>query len=280
MTGPLTLLARLMQAIQRGALVEPDRGPVAPDPAPERPGDFRPARAVARWLGPVMAILLPSAVAALLVAFRGPLASTSSLVMVVPVVVVSVLAGARAGVVAAVVGAFAFGVLLTEPYYRLRIADPDDIAEAVALLAIGVLVGVVSDRARRDRSISTARGREVRAVARFLDEVAAAGTTEAIVIAAERAISTLLSARHCDWRAGYHGTVGGVLGADGGLTSGTSPRSDTRARALPTVVEIPVGGAAVELGRFVVRTDERAVVSVEERRAAAGVAAVVGAFLR
>lgn len=270
-------LARTMQRIQRGAWLEPEHGPHAKVHAPDRPGAATPSGLPA-WAA-VSAVVVPVVVAALLVAVRGSVGGAASLVMVLPVLAVSALAGVRAGVIAALVGATAFAVLLTEPYYRFTIAERDDVVETVVLLAVGLVVGALSDRSRRDRTITGARGREVDAVTGFLHDVSTSRGFESVAAAAERAITTLLSARACEWRAGYHGTVGAVLRADGTLSSGTSaPSVGAGHEVLPAVVEIPVVGGAVELGRFVVRTDPGAAVSIEERRAAVGIAAVVSTF--
>lgn len=271
-------VARVMQRIQRGAWLEPDRGPGAKSPAPDRPGEATPV-GVRAWLGATVAVVAPLVVAGGLVAVRDAIGGAASLVMVLPVLAVSVATGARAGALAALVGAAAYGVLLTEPYYRFTIADTDDVVETVVLLAIGLVVGALSDRSRRDRSITGARGREVDAVTGFLHDLSTASEIDGVTAAAERAISTLLSARSCEWRAGYHGTVGSVLRPDGSLSTGTSaPAVGSGLDVLPAVVEIPVGTAPAELGRFVVRADPEAAVSIEERRAAVGVAAVVAMF--
>jgi hypothetical protein len=273
-------VARTMQRIQRGAWLEPEHGPGGKVPAPGRPGEATPV-GVPAWAGVASAVAAPVAVATLLVAVRGSIGGAASLVMVLPVLAVSVVAGVRAGAFAALVGAAAYAVLLTEPYYRFSVADTDDLVETVVLLAIGLVVGALSDRSRRDRTITGARGREVDAVTRFLHDVSTADGSDAVASAAERAIVALLSARECEWRPGYHGTVGAVLGADGSLSTGTSaPAVGSGLDVLPPTVEIPVGSGAVELGRFVVRTDPNAAVSIEERRAAVGVAAVLSKFAR
>ncbi len=49
---------------------------------------------------------------------------------------------------------------------------------------------------------------------------------------------------------------------------------------LPSTVEIPVGYPPSEFGRFIVRTNRRANVSLEERRAAATIATTLARCIR
>jgi K+-sensing histidine kinase KdpD len=93
-----------------------------------------------------LAIILPTATAALLIPFRADHAQTTAIVLVVPVVLVAARGATGPALVAAGVAGLAYDVLLTAPYYQLVIDDPDDIVAAMTLVAVAAAVGLLSSR--------------------------------------------------------------------------------------------------------------------------------------
>ena len=113
------------------------------------------------WAAPGYAIggLGTIAVAAVLVPFRGDIATANmALIMVIVVVLAAAVGGRGAGAVGAVVAALSFDFFLTQPYLSMQIESADDVETTVLLLVIGLIVGEIVVRARRSRT-AAARGR-------------------------------------------------------------------------------------------------------------------------
>ena len=98
----------------------------APAPPPSRPVRAQAEPGAASTLGRgrtvpayLLAVALPIAVGAALIAVRDQLDQSISLVMLLPVLAVAVVGGAVPGIVGALSAGLAFDVLHTEPYYRL-----------------------------------------------------------------------------------------------------------------------------------------------------------------
>lgn len=215
-----------------------------------------------------------------LVLVRAHITQIVSLLMVLPVLLVALAGGARLGSLAAVSAAATFGILHTEPYGHLTIADPDDIVETVVLLLIGVVMGFLAEAAQRAVAAARLRRDELAAVTDVIGRMGAGQRGEELVDSAATCLGTLLRAREVTWREGYRGTAGPVLLPDGSLAVGASDAGDLGAATLPPTIEIPVGTPPVELGRFVVRTSVAGIVSREERRAASAVAGLLARVLQ
>jgi K+-sensing histidine kinase KdpD len=249
------------------------------EPAAVRPGDAVARRRRGAIPAIAVAVLVPIAFGVVLIPFRDWLEQSVSLLMVVPVLVLAAVGGARLGAVSAVAAAAAFGALHTEPYYEVTIDDADDIVEMIVLLVIGVVSGLVMEAAQRSVVSSRVRERELRAMTAFLDRIGASDPTE-LIAQAQRSIEQLLVADSSTWRPGYRGTAAPVLTPAGMIApSGYTGSPSITSTRLPREVEIPVGTPPHEHGRLVVRASA-AHVSVEERRAAATIATALGRCLR
>lgn len=227
-----------------------------------------------------MATMLPVAFGAALIPLREPLSQSISLLMVLPVLIVALLGGGRLGTIAALAAAVAFDLFHTQPYYRPTIDDPDDIVETVVLLAIGITTGYLAQAAQSAVVAARVRGKELAAVTNFLELIGTPIPGEALAEHASASILSLLDARECVWRHDYKGTASPVLRPDGTLTSVTFSDWDEGGGILPGSVEIPVGYPPSEFGRFIVQTNRRANVSLEERRAAATIATTLARCIR
>ena len=93
----------------------------------------------------VAAGLAPLVACAVLSAFRDDVSSATAVLVLVLVIVAAASSGVRAaGIVAAVSSGVFFDFLLTEPYGRLVINDPNDIEATVLLVLIGAAVTEVA----------------------------------------------------------------------------------------------------------------------------------------
>ncbi|MFV0307175.1 MAG: DUF4118 domain-containing protein [Desertimonas sp.] len=273
MTRPDSLLGRFERSIRLGP---PSPRPPG-DPTPEDPTDADADRRRRKVLGYTAAIVFPIVAAAALIPLRDALEHSISLLMVVPVLIVALMWGARAGALAALCAAGSYDVLHTVPYYRPAIEDADDIVETVVLLGVGLAIGVVAEVAHRATATARIRGDELSAVSGFLAQ-AGHDRGDQLALHASASIRTLLDARSCTWRPGYHGTVSPVLTADGGLVA-TTGGLVVDGGTLPDRIEIPAGRTPNERGRFIVQTGRDAVVSIEQRRAAALIATAFAGLL-
>lgn len=242
-------------------------------PVPQEPTVDARATVVARSVLMALAVVLPVATAALLIPFRTTLtASTQTLVLVLPVVVVAILAHRVAAVLAAASAALAYDVLLTVPYYSFTIDAAEDIEASIVLGCIGLVVGTLVARELEQRMRSASRAEEV-AMFEEVARIAATGRHERLVTATTDGVRSLLGVRSCEWSPGFHGRVGHVMAADGSF-------DDWQGAALPAgTIELPVVHAGEELGRLLAHTATTAPVSSEERRSALALADVLATGL-
>ena len=153
--------------------------------------------------------------------------------MLVLLVVATAATGIRlAGIVGALAAAVGFDFFLTEPYYALNIAGPDDIATAVLLLLVSGLVGEIALWGRRQ----VARASREQG---YLDGVIGTAATAAAGRAATRNGHTLDAARHglpTDATTALKFTSGGTVYGHYLLTSATKvarpPRNQLRVAVL------------------------------------------------
>jgi K+-sensing histidine kinase KdpD len=227
-----------------------------------------------------VATMLPVAFGAALIPLREELSQSISLLMVLPVLVVALLGGRRLGTLAALSAAVTFDLLHTQPYYRPTIDDPDDIVETIVLLAIGITAGYLADSAQTAIVAARVRRKELAAVTDFLEHIGTPIAGEELAHHASASILSLLDARECVWRPDYKGTASPVLKPDGTLSSLRVGDWDEGGGVLPSTIEIPVGHPPAEFGRFIVQTNRRMSVSLEERRAAATIATTLARCIR
>ena len=103
----------------------------------------------------IAGLLVPLAVAAILLPWRASWSNTNvALLLVVAVVAVAAIGSRAAGALAAVSAAAWFDFFFTRPYERFTIRGSADITTAVLLLAVGVAVSQLAARARRLRVIT------------------------------------------------------------------------------------------------------------------------------
>jgi K+-sensing histidine kinase KdpD len=268
----MTPLDRTLRRIQRIFVLGVGAPPRDPVPVPAYPERQRSSGAVSIVVAVAAATMLPIAFGAALIPLRDHLSQSISLLMVLPVLVVALLAGARLGTLAALAAAAAFDVFHTQPHFRPTIDDPDDIVETIVLLAIGITTGYLAQSAQRAVVAARIRRDELAAVTNFVDHIGTPISGEQLAEHASASILSLLGARECVWHPGYKGTASPVLRPDGTLSSALGGDDHGEGGSLPPIIEIPVGHPPTEYGRFIVQTTRRTSISLEERRAAATIA--------
>jgi K+-sensing histidine kinase KdpD len=276
----MSALDETFRRISRLLILGPSTSPPGAAPVPAHPERQRPRNARRATVAVAVATMIPVGFGVLLIPLRERLSESISLLMVLPVLVVALLGGRRLGTLAAVAAAAAFNVFHTEPYYRPMIDDPNDIVETIVLLVIGITIGYVADLTQNAVVSARVRRKELTAVSSFLEQIGTPISSGDLAEQARTSILTLLDARGCVWRPDYKGTASPVLRPDGTLRSANVVESGDGGGVLPGTIEIPVGYPPTELGRFIVQTNRTAIVSLEERRAAATIATTLARCIR
>ena len=242
------------------------------------PGErARPARQ--RRVGAyIIAVVLPLVTALALVPIRVEHSSLVAIIMVIPVVVAATLGTLGPAVVAAVTAGIAYDVTQTQPYWHLAVNDTDDIATALTLVAVALVVGVLCSQLVRARARDDNRNSELRHLVEFTTAVARRNADSDLADDACGHLAAILNLRRCTWHPGYHGTAGPVLLPTGALMGYSSALPPDRA-VLPHYLEIPATVGSTELGRFIATPHPESTVSIEERLTAAAIVALFASVI-
>lgn len=231
------------------------------------------------FVGLVLAVLSPLAVASALLPFRDQLqASSVALILVLAVLVAAVVGGRLGGAIAALVAAVAFDFLFTKPYYAFSINNGDDVQTMVLLLAVGLAVGEIVARSRRSRAVARRRSWEAEHL-RNVAELAAGGESPGrLVNVVQNELTEILDLKSCRFERPPFPTSLPQLRHRGirvDAGSGEAP-------GLNSQVELPVRGGGQVLGRFVLTmpSDGTGIgLPAERRTLAAALADQLGAAL-
>ncbi len=227
------------------------------------------------------AVLAPLAAAVALIPGRGHLDSADSALILVVVIVAVASTGRRlAAAIAALVSAVAFDFFLTRPFYSFRINRHSDLITELLLLAVGLAVGELAARGRRQRH-AAGEGRQQLALLHTVTELAATGKDPALVAAsAARELRALLELRDCRFATRDAGT---------GTAARVTPSGDvvvgdetwaTEDIGLPTrSVDLPVRSGGWLLGHFLLTPTPGRPVPHERLLVAVTIADQVGAAL-
>ena len=183
-------------------------------------------------LAVLAAIVVPLAVAAILVPFRSSIPNTDAALAMILVVVAVAANGYRlAGILAALSVAVWFDFFLTQPYETFSITRRTDIETTVLLLVIGIAVTEIAVWGRRQRLTASRRAGYLDGINSAAQAVAAGGSASALIEQVTRQLTQLLSLRSCSFQRGVAG-IGrpARLRHDGSVTSGQ--RAWDRARGL------------------------------------------------
>lgn len=111
------------------------------------------------WIAALCGLLLPVAVAAILVPFRTNFAlPAAALVLVLVVVAVGSFGNRFAGVLAALSAAAWFDFFLTKPYETFNITYRPDLQTEIALLVVGLAITEIAARSRAPTAKTPRRG--------------------------------------------------------------------------------------------------------------------------
>ena len=148
-------------------------------------------------------LAVPLLLALLLVPFRTDVpGTTSALVLVVAVVAVSALGSRAAGVLAALSAAASFDFFLTRPFGTFDITAPADVATALLLLTVGLIVSQLAARARRLEIITVTDAGYLARLHATADVVRSARSADTVVDHVRGELTDLLGLRACRFEHG------------------------------------------------------------------------------
>jgi K+-sensing histidine kinase KdpD len=229
------------------------------------------------WLA---AVLLPIAVALILVPSRGHIgAADDALVLVVVTVAIASWGDRGAAALAALVAAASFDFLLTRPYGSFRISRSGDITTEVLFVAVGLLVGELAARGRRHQ-LAAARGRlEISRLHDLGERIADGEDPEFVLIAVANELRQLLSLQDCRFVREQPSGKGAWIANDG--TVRLNPlRWPSATAGLPTKqVELPVRGGGRILGTFLLTPTPVTPISQEQCLVAVALVDQLGATM-
>jgi hypothetical protein len=226
------------------------------------------------------AVVAPLVVAAALIPARGHLDSADNALILVVVIVAVASTGRRvAAAVAAVVSALSFDFFLTRPYGSFRISHRNDLITEVLLLVVGLAVGELAARGRRNRHAAD-EGRHQLALLHSVTELAATGQDPELVVASAAAeLRELLHLRECLFTVRDPGGITARITPAGEVTVGNELWS-TEDLGLPTRnVDLPVRSGGWLLGHFVLTPTPGRPVPRERLLVAVALADQVGSSL-
>jgi hypothetical protein len=225
----------------------------------------------------VAGLVLPIAVAAVLVPFRASFVTTASALILVAVVVgVASIGNRGAGFLAAVSASLWFDFFLTKPYERFAITQRADIETAVSLFVVGIAVTELAARSRHHRGVASEKSDYV-GIIYHLSEMAAAGApAEQVLAHASDELIALLHLRSCRYDARLVERRAGRIEPDGHVYLG-SVRWGAEHMGLPgKELEILVRARGQVVGGFVLEPTPAWPVSKERCLVAIAVADQVG----
>jgi K+-sensing histidine kinase KdpD len=246
-----------------------------------------PARADAlrRWLTSDalqwgLAVLAPVVVALLLIPARGHLTSADDALVLVVVTVAIASAGNRArAFVAALVAAASFDFLLTRPYGSFRISRQADITTEVLFVAVGLIVGELAARGRKNRQAADLGRNEIARLHDLSQRIAEGEDPDFILIAVAGELRQLLNLQDCQFVRQQPSGKGAWIAADG--TVRLNPlRWPAATVGLPTQhVELPVRGGGHVVGTFILTPTPSTPISHEQCVVAVALADQLGASM-
>jgi K+-sensing histidine kinase KdpD len=232
-------------------------------------------------VGLVIGGIGPILVAGVLVGIRDEIDSANvALLLVLVVLAAGVVGGRLPGAVGAVVGALSFDFFHTQPYGSLSIASRDDVETTLLLLVVGLVAGQIAVRARRSRSLATARRSEIQQL-HHVAELVVGGASAADV---ERAVcdelTQLLTLRDCWYEAEPSTRTLPRLERNGAIAATKYRHLGEEGFALPVDgVEIPIFVNGREQGRLLLVPEPDVGVSLDRRLVAIAIADQLGAAL-
>jgi hypothetical protein len=146
----------------------------------------------------IAAVVAPVALTLALLPFRSQVPTAT--VALGLAVLVSLLAatGTRvSALIAAVSAALCFDIGFTQPYGSLTISHPQDIETTALLLVGGLIVGQLSARNRRNRSLAVQTSEDLGLIQAVAEMMAAGAAPDEVVAAVAEELQSLLRLRNC-----------------------------------------------------------------------------------
>jgi K+-sensing histidine kinase KdpD len=240
------------------------------------------ARAVCRdprfqW---AVAVAAPIVVALLLIPGRNHLDSADDALVLVVVTVAIASTGSRIrAFVTALVAAASFDFLLTRPYGSFRISRSADITTELLFVVVGLLVGELAARGRRERLAAALGRNEIARLHDLSQRIADGEDPDFILIAVAGELRELLSLQDCRFVREQPSGKGAWIAADG--TVRLNPlRWPAGTVGLPTQhVELPVRGGGHVVGTFILTPTPATPISHEQCVVAVALADQLGATM-
>jgi hypothetical protein len=199
----------------------------------------------------VSALVVPLGVTAALIPLRNHVAAADiALLLALVILLAATLGGRLVGVVAAVEASLAFDLFFTQPYNSLRINRAEDIETAVLMLIVGVAIGEIVTRAKRDRFAAHLTRSNLERVSRITELAAGGEPPGRLIRVARRELMELLDLNDAEFERPPFFDALPRLGHSGlsiPPTLGIDPAADAR-RA--TRIELPIWSEGLEIGRF------------------------------
>jgi K+-sensing histidine kinase KdpD len=219
-------------------------------------------------------------VALLLIPGRNHLDSADDALVLVVVTVAIASGGSRIrAFAAALVAAASFDFLLTRPYGSFRISRSADITTEVLFVVVGLLVGELAARGRRDRLAAASGRHEIARLHDLSQRIAGGEDPDFILIAVAGELRELLSLQDCRFVRQQPSGKGAWIAADG--TVRLNPlRWPAGTVGLPTQhVELAVHGGGQVVGTFILTPTPATPISHEQCVVAVALADQLGATM-
>jgi hypothetical protein len=229
-------------------------------------------------LANVSGLVVPPAVAALLIPVRGSLVDTASALILVAVVAAIAIFGNRvAGMLAAASSGVWFDFFLTRPYERLAISHRADIETTISLFVVGLIVTELAARGRHHRRVAIEESDYVELIYELGEMVALGEPAASVVVRATGELTELLHLRRCDYEPGRPGPHRTTITPDGEVIHGGYLWSVSTMGLPGSELDLPVHFAGRVLGRFVLVPTPGWPVESEKMIVAVAIAGHVGA---
>jgi K+-sensing histidine kinase KdpD len=231
----------------------------------------------AQW---ALALLAPIVVALLLVPERTHVDSADDALVLVVVTVAIASTGSRIrAFVTALVAAASFDFLLTRPYGSFRISRSADITTEVLFVVVGLLVGELAARGRRERLAAAVGRNEITRLHDLSQRIAEGEDPDFVLIAVAGELRELLSLQDCRFVREQPSGKGAWIAADGAVRLNPL-RWPAGTVGLPTQhVELPVRGGGQVVGTFILTPTPATPISREQCMVAVALADQLGATM-
>jgi K+-sensing histidine kinase KdpD len=227
-----------------------------------------------------LAVLAPIVVALLLIPARTRVDGADDALVLVVVTVAIASTGTRIrAFVAALVAAASFDFLLTRPYGSFRISRSADITTEVLFVVVGLLVGELAARGRRERLAAAVGRNEIARLHDLSQRIAEGEDPDFVLIAVAGELRELLSLQDCRFVREQPSGKGAWIAADGAVRLNPL-RWPAGTVGLPTQhVELAVRGGGQVLGTFILTPTPATPISHEQCMVAVALADQLGATM-